>query len=347
MRFSQLIQHLNKGNAHLQIHNIANDPELLSGASLSSAKSYQLSFLEKDNLLKVELSQTKAGALLLPPVDEVINKVKDKGIAWAVLNNPRLGFAESLTLLSPRKIALEGIHPTAVIGENVNIGNNVSIGAHACLGNNSKIGNNSIIHPGVVLYENVHIGQNNELHANCVIHTSTTLGDRVTVHSNAVIGSEGFGFVPTPNGWYKMPQTGIVILENDVEVGCGSTIDRPAVGETKIGSGTKIDNLVQIGHGVTTGKGCAMAAQVGIAGGAILGNGVILAGQVGVGNRVKVGNHVVASSKCGVHADVPDNEVISGFPAMPNRLWLRCSAHFRRLPEIMKTLKHISNDSSK
>jgi len=331
----------------LQIHNIANDPELLSGASLSSAKSYQLSFLEKDNLLKVELSQTKAGALLLPPVDEVINKVKEKGIAWAVLNNPRLGFAESLTLLSPRKIALEGIHPTAVIGENVNIGNNVSIGAHACLGNNTKIGNNSIIHPGVVLYENVHIGQNNELHANCVIHTSTRLGDRVTVHSNAVIGSEGFGFVPTPNGWYKMPQTGIVVLQNDVEVGCGSTIDRPAVGETKIGSGTKIDNLVQIGHGVTTGKGCAMAAQVGIAGGAILGNGVILAGQVGVGNRVKVGNHVVASSKCGVHADVPDNEVISGFPAMPNRLWLRCSAHFRRLPEIVKTLKNRSDDSSK
>jgi len=331
----------------LQIHNIANDPELLSGASLSSAKSYQLSFLEKDNLLKVELSQTKAGALLLPPVDEVINKVKEKGIAWAVLNNPRLGFAESLTLLSPRKIALEGIHPTAVIGENVNIGNNVSIGAHACLGNNTKIGNNSIIHPGVVLYENVHIGQNNELHANCVIHTSTRLGDRVTVHSNAVIGSEGFGFVPTPNGWYKMPQTGIVVLESDVEVGCGSTIDRPAVGETKIGSGTKIDNLVQIGHGVTTGKGCAMAAQVGIAGGAILGNGVILAGQVGVGNRVKVGNHVVASSKCGVHADVPDNEVISGFPAMPNRLWLRCSAHFRRLPEIVKTLKNRSDDSSK
>ena len=331
----------------MQVHNIANDPELLSGASLSSAKSYQLSFLEKDNLLKVELSQTKAGALLLPPVDEVINKVKEKGIAWAVLNNPRLGFAESLTLLSPRKIAQKGIHPTAVIGENVNIGNNVSIGAHACLGNNTKIGNNSIIHPGVVLYENVHIGQNNELHANCVIHTSTRLGDRVTVHSNAVIGSEGFGFVPTPNGWYKMPQTGIVVLENDVEVGCGSTIDRPAVGETKIGSGTKIDNLVQIGHGVTTGKGCAMAAQVGIAGGAILGNGVILAGQVGVGNRVKVGNHVVASSKCGVHADVPDSEVISGFPAMPNRLWLRCSAHFRRLPEIMKTLKHRSNDSSK
>jgi len=331
----------------LQIHNIANDPELLSGASLSSAKSYQLSFLEKDNLLKVELSQTKAGALLLPPVDEVINKVKERGIAWAVLNNPRLGFAESLTLLSPRKIALEGIHPTAVIGENVNIGNNVSIGAHACLGNNTKVGNNSIIHPGVVLYENVHIGQNNELHANCVIHTSTRLGDRVTVHSNAVIGSEGFGFVPTPNGWYKMPQTGIVVLENDVEVGCGSTIDRPAVGETKIGSGTKIDNLVQIGHGVTTGKGCAMAAQVGIAGGAILGNGVILAGQVGVGNRVKVGNHVVASSKCGVHADVPDSEVISGFPAMPNRLWLRCSAHFRRLPEIVKTLKNRSDDSSK
>ena len=347
MRFSQLILHLKNGDSGLKDFELLDDPELTSAASLNNANSNQLSFLEKDNQLKLELDQTKCGALLLPPLDELVSKAKKRGISWAILKNPRLGFAESLALLNPRKQPPEGIHPTAVVGENVIIGKGVSIGANVCLGNNCIIGSNSIIHPGVVLYENVLIGNNNELHANCVIHASTKLGDRVIIHSNAVIGSEGFGFVPTANGWYKMPQTGIVVLENDVEIGCGSTVDRPAVGETKIGNGTKIDNLVQIGHGVTTGKGCAMAAQVGIAGGAKIGDGVILAGQVGVGNRVEVGNRVIASSKCGIHADIPANEVISGFPAMPNRLWLRCSAHFKRLPEIAKTIRDISNDSSK
>ena len=145
----------------------------------------------------------------------------------------------------------------------------------------------------------------------------------------------------------EFTQTGKVIINEDVEVGCGSTIDSPAVGETKIGAGTKIDNLVQIGHGVKTGKGCAMASQVGIAGGAQLGDGVILAGQVGVGNRVKVGDKVIASSKCGIHTDINPNEVISGFPAMPNRLWLRCSANFKKLPEIVKAIKEMSRHTSK
>ena len=138
-----------------------------------------------------------------------------------------------------------------------------------------------------------------------------------------------------------MPQTGITVLENSVEIGSSSTVDRPAVGETRIKEGVKIDNLVQIGHGVTIGKNCAMASQVGIAGGAQIGNGVILAGQVGVGNRVNVGDGVIASSKTGIHTDIAENEVISGFPAMPNRLWLKCSANFKKLPEIAKAIRSI------
>ncbi len=346
MLFSQLIFNLERGKAELQEHYLGKDPELLTGASLENASSSQLTFLEQESSLKSQLSESKAGAVLLPPQPELIQKASEIGISWAVLKNPRLAFAESLSLLNPRERPPEGIHPTAVLGENVLIGNKVSIGAHVSIGNNCEIGNRSIIHPGVVIYANVLIDEDSELHANCVIHTSSNLGKRTTIHSNAVIGSEGFGFVPTSNGWYKMPQTGIVIIESDVEIGCGSTVDRPAVGETRIGAGTKIDNLVQIGHGVTTGKGCAMAAQVGIAGGAQLGDGVILAGQVGVGNRVHVGNRVIASSKCGIHADIADNEIISGFPAIPNRLWLRCAASFKRLPELAKTIRDISRAAS-
>ncbi len=346
MRFSQLIIALENGNAELQDHYLASDPELSTGASLEEARSNDLSFLENESALKSKLSESNAGAVLLPPDAKVIKEANKNGLAWAVLKNPRLAFAESLNILNPRQKPKVGIHSSAVIGENVKIGDMVSIGANVCIGNNCEIGNGSVIHPGVVLYDKITIGDNSELHANCVIHPNSLIGSNCILHSNSVIGSDGFGFVPTPQGWYKMPQTGIVVIENDVEIGCCSTIDRPAVGKTTIGKGTKIDNLVQIGHGVKTGKSCAMASQVGIAGGAQLGDGVILAGQVGVGNRVKVGDKVIASSKCGIHADVNPNQVISGFPAMPNRLWLRCSANFKKLPEIVKAIKEINRHSS-
>jgi UDP-3-O-[3-hydroxymyristoyl] glucosamine N-acyltransferase len=195
----------------------------------------------------------------------------------------------------------------------------------------------------VVVYGDVEVGEGCELHAGAVLHPGSRLAAGCVVHSNAVVGSEGFGFVPTATGWRKMPQTGLVVLEEGVEVGCGSTIDRPSVGETRIGAGTKIDNLVHIGHGVVTGRGCALAAQVGIAGGAKLGNGVILAGQVGVANRATIGDRAIASSKSGIHGDVAAGEVVSGYPAIPNRLWLRCSAVFNKLPDMARSLRQLKN----
>ncbi len=346
MRFNELITYLNKGNAKLIEFHIGDNPEIFSGGSIDKALPEQVSFLEKGSPYKKELSVSKAGVILLPKEEELISIAKQKGISWAAFKDPRLAFAETLTLLTPKNTAPKEIHPKAIIKEGVQIGKNVSIGANAYVGENSIIGSDCIIHPGVVIYEKVSISKGSELHANCVIHPSTAIGENCVIHSNAVVGSEGFGFVPTSNGWFKMPQTGVVVIEDYVEIGCNSTIDRPAVGETRIGAGTKIDNLVQIGHGVITGKGCAMASQVGIAGGAQLGDGVILAGQVGVGNRVKVGDGVIASSKCGIHADIQPGEVVSGFPAISNRLWLRCSSHFKNLPEIAKALKEIKRHTS-
>jgi UDP-3-O-[3-hydroxymyristoyl] glucosamine N-acyltransferase len=142
-----------------------------------------------------------------------------------------------------------------------------------------------------------------------------------------------------------MPQIGRTVLEDGVEVGCGSAIDRPAVGETRIGAGSKIDNLVHVAHGVVTGRGCALAAQVGLAGGVRLGNGVILAGQVGVANRAVIGDGAIASSKSGIHGEVAPGEVVSGYPAIPNRLWLRCSAAYSRLPEMARTLRQLKADA--
>jgi len=234
-----------------------------------------------------------------------------------------------------------GRHPQAVVAPDAHVADSASLAAGVVIGPRCRVGEEVVLHPGVVLYEDVWVGQGCELHGNVVVHSRSRLGPNCVVQANAVIGGEGFGFVPAGGGWRKMPQTGHVVLEEGVEVGCCSTVDRPAVGETRLGAGTKIDNLVQIGHGVVTGEGCAFAAQVGIAGGAVVGRGVILAGQVGVGNRVRIGDGVVASSKAGVHADVAPGEVVSGFPVIPNRLWLRASALFARLPELSRSLKRL------
>ncbi len=346
MRFSDLISALELGSAGLQSHQLAENPELRSGASLEQAEKNEVSFLEKGSSLITELSTSKVGAVLLPPQEDLRDLAESKGIAWAVLQNPRLGFAETLDLLHPRKKKNSGIHPTAVIGNSVQIEEGASICANVSIGANSKIGKNSIIHPGVVIYENVLIGDETEIHANVVIHENSKIGNGCIINANAVLGSEGFGFVPTEQGWRKMPQTGQVILGENVEIGSASTVDRPCVGKTFIDSGTKIDNLVQVGHGVSIGKHCAIASQVGIAGGADIGNGVILAGQVGVANRAKIGDKVVASSKSGLHGSVAPDQVVSGFPAIPHKLWLRSAAAFSKLPEILKTLRELKGESS-
>ncbi len=345
MLFSHLVKELQKGEGELITFNFFEETDLLKGASLDKARKGDLSFVDNSSYLLNELSNTQASALLIPNDEDLIKIINGKKISWATFKQPKLAFAEALEILNPFIKPEEGIDKTAILGKNIKISNGVFISSHVSIGNDSQIGENTIIKPGAVIYENVVIGSNCELHANCVVHPNTFIGNNCVIQSNAVIGSEGFGFIPTKNGWRKMPQTGNVVLEDYVEIGAGSTIDRPAVGETRIGQGTKIDNLVQIGHGVKTGKNCAMASQVGIAGGASIGKGVILAGQVGVGNRVNVGDGVIASSKTGVHADIGPGQVISGFPAMSNKLWLRCSANFKRLPELAKSVRDLTKSS--
>ncbi len=341
MRFSELIAILERGECGVQKVSPGQDPDLRGAASLECAQSDQLSFLEQGNALITSLETSAVGAILLPDQEDLKALAERKHLAWAVCRDPRLAFAEALEQLHPQPVQHAGIHPSAVISDRVQLGAGVSISANVTIGDETRVGAQTVIHPGVVIYGNVEIGDNCELHANAVLHPGCRIGNGCVVHSNAVVGSEGFGFVPTARGWRKMPQTGLVVLEDGVEIGCGSTIDRPSVGETRIGAGSKVDNLVQIGHGVVTGRGCALASQVGIAGGARLGDGVILAGQVGVANRAVIGDRAIASSKSGIHGEIASGEVVSGYPAIPNRLWLRCSAAFSKLPEMTKQLRQL------
>ncbi len=350
MQFNEIVEKLKQGQSGVVDFKIKNNPDILTAASLEKAKESDISFLDNNSQLNLKhlIKISKASALLLPADDEFIIEIaKQISVDWILLKDPKIAFAETLEFLYPYEIEREGIHKSAVIGENVKIGTGVSIGANVYIGENSEIGAGTIIHAGVVVYKEVRIGAKNLIHANSVIHSGSTLGDECVINANAVIGGEGFGFVPTSHGWKKMPQVGIVILKNKVEIGSGSTIDRPSVGETIIGEDTKIDNLVHIGHGVTTGRGCAMAAQVGIAGGAQIGDGVILAGQVGVSNKVKIGDRVIASSKTGIVSNIEEGKVVSGFPAIPNKLWLRCSANFKKLPEIAKAIRQLDRRNSR
>jgi UDP-3-O-[3-hydroxymyristoyl] glucosamine N-acyltransferase len=343
MRFSRLLSQLPAVGDDLPRH-LAEDPEIVGAESLERAGAGQLSFLEPGHAPAATLETTAASAVLLFPDAGLQELASARGLAWAAVPQPRLAFAEALEALYPRRLPEPGVHGTAVVSAEAQVAPEAHVGAHAVIGPGCVVAADCVLHPGVVLLENVHLGRGCEIHANAVLHPGARLGQNCVVHSGAVIGSEGFGFVPTPGGWRKMPQTGLVVLEDGVEVGCGSMIDRPAVGETRVGAGTKIDNLVHVGHGVTIGRGCALAAQVGIAGGARLGDGVILAGQVGVANRATLGDGAIASSKSGIHGDVPPGEVVSGYPAIPNRLWLRCSAAFSKLPEMTRTLRQLKGD---
>lgn len=344
MRFSQLLEQISAWDPGSP-RDLGADPEIVAAAPLDQAGPDQVSFLEAGHRLADSLGSSRAGALLLPAQADLQAQASARGIAWVAVAQPKLVFAELLAILYPRRRPQTGIHASAVVAPGAALGEGVHIGPHVSIGANCRIGDGTVIHAGVVIDDDVTIGDNCELHANAVIQGGSSLGHRVVIHAGAVIGAEGFGFVPGPDGLRRLPQVGRVRIDDDVEVGCGSTIDRAAMGETRIGAGTKIDNLVQIAHGVQVGQRCAISSQVGIAGSARIGDGVILAGQVGVADSARIGDGAVASSKSGIHGEVGPGEVVSGYPAIPNRLWLRCAAAYNRLPEIARSLRQLQRQA--
>jgi UDP-3-O-[3-hydroxymyristoyl] glucosamine N-acyltransferase len=341
MKWSELLKRLPTAQLPGSLSSQDADPTLVGVASIETAPADHLTFLDQDSPLAVHLKTTAAAAVILPLNETLQGLATERGIAWIASAQPKLVFAEAMALFYQAYRPPMGIHPTAVIDPSVQLGREVSIGAHVVVQPGAVLGNQVCVHPNVVIYPEAEVGDRTVLHANCVIHERSRLGADCVIHSGAVIGSEGFGFVPTREGWFKLEQSGITVLEDGVEVGCNSSIDRPAVGETRIGRNSKIDNLVHIGHGCLIGEACAMAGQVGLAGGVQVGNRVILAGQVGVANRARIGDGAIVSSQSGVHGEIAPGEVVSGSPAIPNRLWLKATAIYSRLPELYKSLKQV------
>jgi len=253
--------------------------------------------------------------------------------------NPYFAFARAVELFAPRPAAIAGVHRLASVAASASLGADVSIAAFVSVGEGVRIGARTIVYPHVTIGDGAIIGDDCVVHARVSIRERVTLGHRIVVQDGAVIGSDGFGFARRADGThYKIPQVGGVVIEDDVEIGANTTIDRPALGETRIGAGSKIDNLVQIAHGVTIGRDVLLAAQVGIAGSSTLEDRVTLAGQVGVAGHLTLGKGVIATAQTGIPNSVDAGSFISGYPAIDNRDWLKSSAVFRRLPELKKTL---------
>jgi len=336
MKLSEVVEKLGDAASNNSLADL--NPEITGVAPVDAAAPNTLSFIEGGKFAS-QVAQTAATALILPP--RLTGSAADRGIAWIATPSPRLLFARAIALFYEPFRPQGKIHPTAVIDPSAIVGENVYIGAHAVIEAEVKIGKDVCIYPNVVIYPEAEIGDRTILHAHCTIHERSRLGADCVIHTGAVIGAEGFGFVPTPDGWLKMVQSGCTILEDGVEVGCNSAIDRPAVGETRVGRNTKIDNLVQIGHGCKIGENCAIAGQAGMAGGVKLGNQVTLAGQAGIVNGASIGDGAIASAKAAVYSDVPPGEIVSGYPAIPHKRHLKASVIHKRLPEIYQMLKQL------
>ena len=286
-----------------------------------------------------------AAALALTKASAVIAAATVEGAPCAIIRSatPYLTFARAAQALSPERRPEPGVHPRAWVDAEAVVDPTASIGPFAAIGAGVRIGARTIVHPHAVIGADSVIGADCLIHANVSIRERCTLGARVIVQNGAVIGSDGYGFAQRPDGSHeKIPQTAPVVIEDDVEIGANTTIDRPAVGETRIKAGTKIDNLVQIAHGVVLGRHVLLAAQVGIAGSTVIGDHVTFGGQVGVGGHLTIGDRVKAVGQSGITNSVAADGFVSGYPAIPNHEWRRSSAVFRKLPEMRRQLRDLA-----
>jgi UDP-3-O-[3-hydroxymyristoyl] glucosamine N-acyltransferase len=308
--------------------------EVKGAAGLDEAIEGQVTFLSNPRYTP-RVQTTRASAIFVAEGVDV-----GREIATLRAADPYLAYTRALRLFHPEPAFESFIHPSAAIDTSAEIGDGVWIGAHAVIGQNAVIGDGVRIYPNATIYDNVRIGEDCVIHSNVSIREGSRLGNRVRIHNNAVIGSDGFGYAKDEEKrWLKIPQTGVVILEDDVEIGAGTTIDCASVGETRIARGAKIDNLVQIGHSCTVGEDALICAQVGLAGSSHIGRRVILAGQAGVAGHLTIGDDAVLTAKSATSHNVEPGKMISGIPAFDNRDWLRSTAAFRRLGEMQRTLR--------
>jgi UDP-3-O-[3-hydroxymyristoyl] glucosamine N-acyltransferase len=316
--------------------------DIVRVAAIEHAVAGDVTFLANTKYAS-SLRNTRASAVIAAP-----DAAADIPCAVLRTANPYLAFGRATRLLSPQAQVAAGIHETAVVAADASIGDAVSIGPCVVIGAGATVGARSVLHAHVVVGCGAIIGPDCLLHARVSIRERVVIGARCVFQDGAVVGSDGFGFAHREDGSHeKIPQVATVVIEDDVEVGANTTIDRPVVGETRVKRGTKIDNLVQIAHGVVVGTNALLAAQVGIAGSSVIGDSVMLGGQVGVAGHVTVGDRVKVSAKTGVTRNVPADAFITGYPHMDNLEWRKAHAVFRRLPEMRKRLTELEQRLSK
>jgi len=319
-----------------RVEGIGEDLDIIGAAGLDEAGEGQVTFLANPRYTP-RVNSTHASAIYLSEDAQT-----DRQIAILRVKDPYLAYTRALRIFNPEAEIEPFVHPSAVIDPTARLAKSVAIGACSVIGRNVFIGDEVRIHPNVTIYDDVTIGRGSVIHSGVAIRERTVVGERVVIHNNAVIGCDGFGYAKDEEKhWLKIPQTGRVVIEDDVEIGAATTIDRASVGESRIGRGSKLDNLVQVGHSCTVGEDTLLCAQVGLAGSSHIGNRVILAGQAGVAGHLTIGDDVVLTAKSATSHDIPAGKVISGIPAFDNKDWLRSTAAFRRLGEMHRTLRDL------
>lgn len=309
--------------------------EIRGPAGLKTAGEGDIVFLAHPKY-RTLLESTKASAVILPAGEKFDRLPAIKS------ENPHLSFVRVVEFFVKPVRPEPGIHPTALVAPSARIGRDVSVGAFSVIGENVDIGEETVIFPLVSVYDGVKVGVKCIIHSHVSLREGVRLGNRVIIHNGAVIGADGFGYIPLPDGTYrKIPQVGTARLEDDVEVGANTTIDRAALGETVVQRGAKIDNLVMVAHNVEVGKDTILAGQTGIAGSSKIGNNVIMGGQVGVSDHVEVGDRVIAAAQTGVSKDVPAGSIIGGSPHLDIRDWKKASILMPQLYGFIKEIKRL------
>lgn len=309
------------------------DAEISGIAGIEEAGPGQITFVANPKYAAAAKT-TKASAVI------VTNDFPAITASTLRCENPYLVFARTIGLFYHPPRRQPGIHSTAEVHSSAKIGKHASVGPYVVVDEDVVIGDNAVLHPHVVIYRGARIGSNFYAHAHAIVREHCVLGDNVVLQNGVIIGADGFGFAKNEKKeWEKIPQSGTTIIESDVEIQANACVDRASVGETRVRRGAKIDNLVQVGHGSEVGEDSMLCAQVGLAGSTVVGKDVILAGQVGVAGHCTIGDGAIATAQTGIPNDVEPGKMVSGYPAIDNRQWLRCVAVFNKLPEMAKSLR--------
>jgi UDP-3-O-[3-hydroxymyristoyl] glucosamine N-acyltransferase len=321
-------------NARLE--NAPPGTEITAVAAIEQALPGQLTFVSNPKY-NTAAKTTQASAVIVSEAFPAIST----GMLRS--QNPYLAWAKAIELFYHPPAYAPGIHPTAVVSPKAKLGKNAHIGPYVVIDDDVVLGDNAVLLAHAVVYRGVTIGRNFFAHAHAVVREFCQLGDNVLLQNGAVIGCDGFGFAKDDAGhWHKIVQSGNVVIEGDAELQANTCIDRASIGETRIGRGAKIDNLVHVGHSCTVGHDTLLCAQVGLAGTTDVGSQVILAGQVGVSGHVKIGDGAIAIAQSGIPHDVAPGAMVSGAPAIDHRLWLKCCAAYAKLPEIAKAVRKLA-----